>query len=236
MKIETIEISPGSHINDACEQAVELANAKQAKITFTFNDTPVAVSPGELPADVAKRWAADMEAAHQALINSPEYKERRRKEAEELERKRAAVMRETAQTEAEMRETKSPWPLTEKQLHEYIDSLVDREHDYGTCCYAMSLAATAAFNYVAGKLGVTGFQASCADLDFLRRSRHIDGPFIILKGEDALYPQYDLPAKLQGALAEWKSWMKEQAEKKLAETEHAHPNVIAHWKKLAKSA
>lgn len=145
-------------------------------------------------------------------------------------------MIETANSEAELRAVKEPWPKTISELDEYVESLVKREHDYGTCVYAMSLAATAAFHYVAGQLGVTGFQASCADLDILRRTRMLDGPFIILKAEDMLYPQYDLVGKLREAMGEWQEWAAEQAQKKIAE--HAeengvHPEVMAHWKKLA---
>jgi hypothetical protein len=136
-------------------------------------------------------------------------------------------------TEQEMREETAPTFDTVEELQGYITSLVEREHDYGTCCYAMSLAATAAFNFVASKLGVTGFQASCADLDILRRTRHLDGPFLILKGEDELYPQYDNHKKLEESRESWKSWIAEQAAKKLEDVEHAHPDVIAHWKKLA---
>jgi len=142
-------------------------------------------------------------------------------------------MKSTATTEKEMREETVPSPQTIAELIEYISSLTEREHDYGTCVYAMSMVATAAFNFVASKQGVTGFQASCADLDILRRTRMIKGPFILLKGEDALYPQYDLPGRLNEALESWKPFLAEQAALKLAETHSAHPDVIAHWKKLA---
>jgi hypothetical protein len=137
-------------------------------------------------------------------------------------------------TEQEMREEIAPTFDSVDELQSYIASLVDREHDYGTCCYAMSLAATAAFNFVARELGVTGFQASCADLDILRRTRRLDGPFVILTGEDELYPQYDNNRKLEECRIAWKDWIAEQAAKKLAESaDSAHPDVVAHWKKLA---
>lgn len=136
-------------------------------------------------------------------------------------------------TEQEMREASAPWPETVEELSTYVSSLVDRGHDYGTCVYAMSLAATAAFHFVAGKLGCTGFQASCADLDVLRRLRSIDGSFLILKAEDMVYPQYDLQARLAKFMEESRPWVAEQAKKNLAEVKHAHPDVISHWRKLA---
>ncbi len=141
-------------------------------------------------------------------------------------------MSETTHDEQAMRAEKVPWPKTIEELTAYIEKQVDGPHDYGTAVYAMSLAATAAFNYVAGTLGCTGFQASCADLDIVRRTRLIDGPFMLIKGEDALYPQSDLPANLSKALDEWKPWMADEAAKKLAENPQAHPAVVAHWKAL----
>ena len=141
------------------------------------------------------------------------------------------------QTEQEMRESKAPSPDSTKELVSYIDTLVNREHDYGTCVYAMSLASVAAFNYVASKLGVTGFQASCADLDVLRRTRMLNGPFMIIDGEKMLYPQYDLRENLDKAMVEWEPWLAEKAKKLLSDkNEHAHPEVKAHWERLAAKA
>lgn len=221
------------NITEACERALALANEEPGyRVEFTFNETPVYAVPGETVDTVYTRWDREREARHQAWINSEEYKERERKEAEELAAARSAHMTETATTERDMREAKVPWPYTPEQLIEYIQSLVQRTHDYGTAVYAASMAATAAFNYVCKVEGLSGFQASCADLDFIRRSRHIDGPFMLIKGEDALYPQYDLHEKLNEAITEWKPWLSEQASKNLS-NKSAHPDVIAHWKRLA---
>lgn len=141
-----------------------------------------------------------------------------------------------ANTEEEMRNTEPGWPKTIGELDEYIDSLVNRKHDYGTCVYALSLSALAAFNYVAHKLGVTGFQASCADLDFLSKNRGIKGGFILLKADDLLYPQYNLREKLEEFInsPDQRKWLKEQAEIKIKESNgNAHPEVIRHWQNLA---
>ena len=144
-------------------------------------------------------------------------------------------MKEAASTEAEMREAKTPWPKTATELDSYIDSLVDRQHDYGTCAYAMSLAAAAAFNYVAHKLGTTGFQSGFAVMDFVRRENMIDGPFGFIKADDMVYPQYDIPAKVQEWLEEWKPWAAEQARKNLSTNDltKCAPRVVEHWRKLA---
>jgi len=142
-----------------------------------------------------------------------------------------------AKTEAEMRDSEATRPQSIEELNEYIASLTEREHDYGTCVYAMSLAATAAFNYVAGRLGVTGFQASCADLDIIKRTRRIDGPFMLVLGRDMLYPQYDTIGRVSEALNEWLPWAAEEAAKLLdSETEHTSRRVIEHWRELARHA
>jgi hypothetical protein len=80
-------------------------------------------------------------------------------------------------TEEQLREFKTPWPQSIEELNDIIQALVERQHDYGTCVYAMSIAAVAAYNFVAHKLGTTGFQAGCADLDIVRRNRSLKGPF-----------------------------------------------------------
>lgn len=130
-------------------------------------------------------------------------------------------------SEKELREYKVDGPKDINELNDIIGMLTKREHDYGTCVYAMSIAAVATFNFVAHKLGVTGFQASCADMDMLRRTRNMTGPFMIVKGEDMLYPQYDIPQKVMDALAEWSGWAKEQAQNKL--NEHGGHNAIRKW-------
>jgi hypothetical protein len=234
---ETLELEAlgGEHISAVCEEAAKKAKATGKAVHFVFNDTHVTALPGESAETLESRWHSDYEAAAEAWRNSPERAAQVAQREAEDRAARAAHMTEAANTEAELRTAKVPWPLTKEQLTEYVESLVSKSHDYGTCVYAMSMAAEAAFNYISGQLGVTGFQASCADLDFVRRTRHIGGPFILLKGEDALYPQYDLEAKLAEAMQSWKPWLKEQAEKKLADPSHAHPDVRAHWKRLATS-
>lgn len=233
--IELNDAFAGSHISSVCEKAAALAQNSGKSVHFVFNDTHVTAQPGESKETLQSRWETDMEAAAKAYREHPD----RKKEAADHKRKdkesRAVHMVETAKTETEMREAKVPWPLTKKQLMDYIESLANRtDHDYGTCVYAVSMAATATFYYMAGVLGITGFQSGCADFDILRRTRHMDGPFILLKGEDALYPQYDLPNRLAEAMEKWKPWLKEQAEIKLREANfHTHEDVIAHWKKLA---
>jgi len=147
--------------------------------------------------------------------------------------KDAELARETvAAAEQEMRDAKVPWLESPEELASYIADLIDRPHDYGTCVYAMSMAAVAAYNHVASKLGVTGFQASCADMDIVRRTRGYER-FVLLDLGNALYPQYDLEARLRESLADARPWLAGEAKKLLAERHDvANPAVVAHWEKL----
>ncbi len=138
-----------------------------------------------------------------------------------------------------MREAEVPWFRTHDELMAYITGLVEREHDYWTSCYAMSMAAIAAFNYVAGVLGTTGFQTSFADLDIIRRTRRLDGPFMLIDGSNLLYPQYDV----LGSVAEWMEsdemwkWLGERARKLLAhDNTYAVGSVLAHWQQIVAKA
>lgn len=127
-----------------------------------------------------------------------------------------------------------------EDLAAHIDVLAHFEHDGGESGYSASAdalwkAAAAAFEYVARECGVTGFQASWAALRFYAEVMHVDGPFAIFKAADALYPQYDLPGRLQGYLgSEWREWLREQARKRLEEdNDFVAERVISHWHWLA---
>lgn len=140
-------------------------------------------------------------------------------------------------TEAQMQNARPPTPKTIEELTAYINTLVERPHTYGTCVYAMSHAAVAAFNFVAHRLAVTGFQASCADMDILRWTRSLERGAVV-DYEQLLHPQN---------LAEFRSgheliadpkirpWLAEQARALLASDRagKADKQVLRHWKMLA---
>lgn len=138
--------------------------------------------------------------------------------------------------EAAMRAMEAPTFDTLDELNGYITALVERPHTYGTCVYAMSLAAVASFNYVARKLGVTGFQASCADLDILRQTRRFEWGKL-LNYQDLLYPQYctteHFPTAMHVIRAN-KDELAKRARALLAESgDTAAESVVAHWKWLS---
>ncbi|MHA1290751.1 MAG: hypothetical protein ACTSPB_25485 [Candidatus Thorarchaeota archaeon] len=134
--------------------------------------------------------------------------------------------------EKELREYKVPFPKTEDELLDIIRQLVNRQHTYDTCVYAMSIAAVAAFRYVASVLGTTGFQAGCADLDFLRRTRSMDHGFMIIDYEKLIYPQYCdreyFPTYLE-LLRDNLEPMQKLVRKKMRDSSFVHPDVMKHW-------
>lgn len=142
--------------------------------------------------------------------------------------------------EKEMRESKAASPKTEEELCEYIKSLGgEGDHDYGTCVYAVSLATVATFNLMAHKLGITGFQASCADLDALKRIRRYEDGFRIVNYNKLLFPQYlndeHFPSHEQ-LLKDNIKRLSKKAKKLLQESPDAHKNVVARWKAIVKMA
>ena len=106
---------------------------------------------------------------------------------------------------------------------------------YGKCVEAMWRAAYLAMSVVARELGVTGFQHSVACGEAYRNLAGIDGPFLVLRIEDALYPQNDILGRLAEALDDSAQWLAKRAAELLAEHRNAHPDVRAHWQKLATS-
>jgi hypothetical protein len=156
------------------------------------------------------------------------------KSTEEMEAESAAAIKEAGvATELEMQEEKIPTFKTIEELSAYIKALVERPHSYGTCVYALSHASVAAFNFIASSLGVTGFQASIADLDILRHTRDLQKGCVV-NFENLLYPQYsDKFRSFEQLVEDNKEWLKVEAKKKLESSPNAHPEVLAHWNKLA---
>lgn len=223
----------GEHIDDAIIRAITLACTQKCNVDLEFNETILTVTPEDMPQNARTRWDELRKAEYERYRASPEGQAAAAREEAAKKIVEAREARGVQHDEVQMRESKPPECPTIQALAAYIESLVDGKHDYGTCVYAMSLAATAAFDYVASQLGVTGFQASCADADFIRRTRSIKGPFMLIKGEDFLFPQMDPFGKLREAREKWSEWLKEEAHRRLQHAEGAAEGVIRHWETLS---
>jgi hypothetical protein len=130
-------------------------------------------------------------------------------------------------------------PVNIEDLANQIQEIVSKSYSYEDAPNALAEAALLAFNFVASELGVSGYQASYADMVFLSKSRLIKGPFAIVKAEDMLYPQYDILKDVQKHLDTWSSWVAEEATRRLKGSANLYSpsfTVIDHWKKLAAQA
>lgn len=133
-----------------------------------------------------------------------------------------------------LRERATVWPKTLQELNNLIHEVTSGTHTYGSVVEAMGLVASATLNYMGSELGCSGFQASCADLVTLRRQRCIKSPYTILKLDDVLYPQHNPHDRLDEFIGDSAEWISNEAKSNLENKQHAHPNVIAHWERLAK--
>lgn len=235
MKREALELTPGSIVRDAISEAVGKAISKQCEVEFDFNGHKFVVKPTDSLADALTRWEKETGI-------KPITREQMAKEAgerlETMERAQAEAIKSAGvMTEQQLREAEVPWPKTMVELTDYIKSLCDRPHDYGTCVYAMSMSAVAAFYFASHMVGSSGFQASCADMDIIRRTRSLKGPYRIVDYSNLMYPQYLDDEKVPGwreAINEpnTRKWLRGEAQKKLDNTDAAHGAVRAHWSRL----
>ncbi|WP_419877700.1 hypothetical protein [Brevibacillus centrosporus] len=126
------------------------------------------------------------------------------------------------------------WPKTEQELIDFLHEHENKSHSYESVAESLTEVTLAMFNYFASKQGMTGFQASWGGLQFLKKSRGIEGPFGIIDGSKLLYPQYDLRKQLEDWIKEWEPQLAQMAKEKLEETNcQAHPDVLERWQRLA---
>ena len=98
----------------------------------------------------------------------------------------------------------------------------------------IAAAAYATFSFFASSESITGNQASHADLGFIGRTRGLKCPFGMVVADLLLYPQMDHRNRVLAMMDSWQPWLAQEAKKRLAESSQtAHPDVVAHWKKLA---
>lgn len=229
--MKTIEPTAGNLLAEVIEKACDLADGEE--VSFDFNGEEYVIRAGESYEEARARFG---EERGQPILDREELAEEARKNLEDMKaRQDAAIADSGVPTEAEMREADVPWPGSMEELTAYIDGLTDRPHDYGTCVYAMSMAAVAAFYYVSSKLGVSGFQASCADMDILRRTRRIDGGFRLVTYDDLLYPQFWDEERSGIFAAELRENPERYAEKAraLLREDSGTAAVRDHWRRIA---
>lgn len=139
--------------------------------------------------------------------------------------------------EKEFRDTYSPRikEVTLETLPAFVNELMNQEHDYGSICVALGLAA-AATAWACDKHengGITGFQAGAVFWEFVRAwdpSMIGECGARVVNYDELLFPQYK--TKFTSISQSTFDTLKKEAEKQLADNDMAHPEVIAHWQSI----
>jgi len=129
--------------------------------------------------------------------------------------------------------------ITLETLPAFITKLTtEYEHDYGTIIHAIALGAIAGAWAVerSGKGGITGFQASCLEWQFLiywNPYKYKDKAVSMIEWGNLLYPQYDY--RIHTITKKTFEWLQKEAIKKLHEcrNQEVHPTIKARWEQIA---
>ena len=119
-----------------------------------------------------------------------------------------------------------------ENLEEYINSLIENNQDYNTTVDAVAKAGLAAMYIMSHKLGITGFQASCALWAVIREWQYSSNKtgMRMINFDDLLQPQYkDKMTTIPKDV--WENLQKEASDN-LSRNKDAHPAVIAHWQSI----
>lgn len=146
----------------------------------------------------------------------------------------------TATTITEENELHRQWYVDAKKqtlgtLPDFIDRVLNGcKHDYGTICHAIAACMVAMMSACdkSPQGGITGFQGGAIMWEVLRHAFYIDGPARLQRMEDLLYPQNEY--KFRTISEETVKYIQAEAKRKLADIgEHAHPDVVGHWRRVA---
>lgn len=105
---------------------------------------------------------------------------------------------------------------------------------YGESPRAIAQACLAVAWYFASDFGITGFQAGCTMWDFIQDWEYSSNKcgLRIVDFDNMLYPQYDYHFEKTIKNHTWEALQK-RAKELLEERTFAHPDVSAHWQRIA---
>ena len=129
------------------------------------------------------------------------------------------------------------WTEAGKQTPESLPAFMaklhtDYQHDYGTVCHAMAMAALgAAWAFDKGPQGgISGFQSGAVMWQFIRHWTGQKGAMKLVQYDEMLYPQYDHKFAKVLEPHVWQDLQKSAREK--LEYSHAAPQVEEHWQAI----
>lgn len=116
-------------------------------------------------------------------------------------------------------------------LGDFVGSMMNQQHDYGTVCHAIAASTMAGF-YAADhheeQGGITGAQAGMIGGIIVGKLMMIDGPFRIVDYEKLLYPQHEKHFTISLSKSSWE-WVQQIAQDAWDESANGAPSVRAHW-------
>jgi hypothetical protein len=127
--------------------------------------------------------------------------------------------------------------MTLEKLPDFLKKLTeDFGQDYGTICHAIAAAAIGAAWSVehSPQGGITGFQGGAVMWQFITNwmSEYKDKPVRLVDYSNMLFPQY--ADKFGRSISkETHQYLVKEAQKKLSDSDGAHPNVKRHWEMIA---
>lgn len=125
---------------------------------------------------------------------------------------------------------------TFEELTAFLNDVAENYNvGYGSCVVAIGQAALATANYLAGKFGITGFQASYVTWEFIDGWTDI-GKEVgakILDYDKMLYPRYGYIFEKTISKSCWEALQKKAKEKLEKDQYLTHPVVIEHWQSIA---
>lgn len=150
-------------------------------------------------------------------------------------------MTETPELETQLRDEFTPKlkDVTLETLPALINDLMNREHDYGSICVAIGIAA-AATGWACNRHehgGITGFQSGAVFWEFVKAW---GSPSIgksgarIINFDDLLYPQY--AEKFTGISEDTLQRVRALAAENIASKDMASASVVAHWQSIVDGA
>jgi hypothetical protein len=127
--------------------------------------------------------------------------------------------------------------MTEDELPDFCARIIHGyNHDYGTMCHAVAACALAAA-WAACRdkdVGLSEFQAGFVMWDFIKNWTKIGNEcgLKLVDYDDMLYPQYE--EKFEKTICkDTFELIQKKAMENLEKSKYVHPDVIAHWKKIA---
>lgn len=125
-----------------------------------------------------------------------------------------------------------------KKIEELADLIEEVEtkfnYGYGVAPRCIGAVSAVVANYLSAKMGITGFQASCAMWDFIKSYTYTSNEcgMKLIDYDTMLYPQYDYRFEKIISKDVWELLKNKAKEKLEKDGNNACERVVEHWKSI----